>query len=384
MRRVVIIYRFLPQYRVPFYEGLREVLRSEGVELTLVHGDGDETDRAKSDLVSLPWASAVPNRIINVLGTKLYWQPVLGYVRGADLVVVEQASRLLANYLLLAAQAFGGPKIAFWGHGRNFQARDGHRVAEGIKRVVSTRAAWWFAYNERSAAVVTGLGYPRERVTVVQNAIDTTGLRRAVIAVGEDQRDRLLRGLGLMGRRLGLYVGGLYEDKHLPFLVESAARIRCRVPDFELIIAGDGPDKQIVLDASSRYSWIRYVGPTFGHKKAELLATAHILMMPGAVGLAVLDAFAAGIPIATTDVEVHGPEIEYLVPGWNSIVAPHDVERYADSVAECLFQPDKLAALGRAALASSDQYTIENMVGNFSTGILEALALNARDPLSQT
>jgi L-malate glycosyltransferase len=39
------------------------------------------------------------------------------------------------------------------------------------------------------------------------------------------------------------------------------------------------------------------------------------MLMPGLVGLAVLDAFADGIPRVTTVIEYHSPEIEYLVPG---------------------------------------------------------------------
>jgi hypothetical protein len=45
------------------------------------------------------------------------WQPVLSATRKADLVIVDQASRLLVNYVLLARQRFGGPSIALWGMG---------------------------------------------------------------------------------------------------------------------------------------------------------------------------------------------------------------------------------------------------------------------------
>ena len=373
MKRVVILYRFLPQYRIPFYEGLRSQLCQAGVELSLVYGDGDEDDRAKGDLVDLEWAIAAPNRIIPLLGANMYWQPVLEHVRRADLVIVEQASRLLVNYLLLAQQAFGMRRVAFWGHGKNFQAGRQHSIAEGIKRRISTMPAWWFAYNQRSADIVKELGYPKERITVVQNAIDTTRLRDAIMAVSDAQRRQLMLDLDLSGRLLGVYVGGLYREKRLEFLVQAAELVRAEVPDFELVIAGDGPDRGIAQRAAAAHEWIRYVGPVFGDAKARLLASAKVMLMPGLVGLAVLDAFAGALPIATTDVPFHSPEIEYLKPGQNGILTAHDTAEYAGAVVRLLIDSQAHHRMSAAALAASRHYTIENMVKNFGNGVLDAL-----------
>ncbi len=373
MKRVVILYRFLPQYRVPFYENLRSYLRERGVDLSLVHGDGDKVDRAKGDLVQLDWAVQAPNRIIGLPGARLYWQPVLGLVQGADLVVVEQASRLLINYLLLGQQAFGKQRVAFWGHGKNFQAGREHGLAEWIKRRVSTLPAWWFAYNQRSADIVMSLGYPRERITLVENAIDTTRLREAVASVAESEKGRLARDLGLNGGMLGVYVGGLYPEKRLEFLIDAARSVRAQLPQFELVIAGDGPDRSIAERAAASHEWVRYLGPVFGDAKARLLASSRVMLMPGLVGLAVLDAFAAGLPLATTDVPFHSPEIEYLKPGTTGLRTPHDPGLFADAVVGLLNDAATHTRMRDAALEASRHYTIENMVTNFGDGVLNAL-----------
>lgn len=373
MKRVVILYRFLPQYRVPFYEGLRAYLHGAGVDLQLVHGDGDEVDRAKGDLVELDWAIPVPNRILRLPGARLYWQPVHRFIRNADLVIVEQASRLLINYVLLGQQALGMNRVAFWGHGKNFQAKRQHGIAEWVKKRVSTLPAWWFAYNQRSADIVTSLGYPKDRVTLVQNAIDTTRLRTAVASVTESERRQLGRDLGLNGEMMGVYVGGLYPEKRLTFLIEAARLVRGRLPQFELIIAGDGPDRPIAEEAAASLSWVRYLGPVFGDAKARLLASSRVMLMPGLVGLAVLDAFAAGLPMATTDVPFHSPEIEYLEPGVTGLLTPHNTQAFADAVADLLRNADTWQRMSRASLEASRHYTIESMVKNFGDGVLKAL-----------
>ena len=80
------------------------------------------------------------------------------------------------NYLLIAGQLLGLRRFAFWGHGRNFQAANPDSLSEKIKRWVVRIPHWWFVYTEGAAKYVQALGYPRDRVTVVYNAIDTKGL----------------------------------------------------------------------------------------------------------------------------------------------------------------------------------------------------------------
>ena len=93
---------------------------------------------------------------------------------GADLVVVEQANRQLVNYRLLLRSALRHrPRVVFWGHGGNLQASGPlAALGERIKRSLSRRAHWWLAYTEGSADRVAALGFPRDRITVVQNAVE--------------------------------------------------------------------------------------------------------------------------------------------------------------------------------------------------------------------
>ena len=98
---------------------------------------------------------------------------VLSLLRGSDLIIVDQGSRFLINYVLFFLQILMIKKFCFWGHGKNVREQNAILIDEGIKRFVSRRAHWWFAYNDFSARVVGSLGYPASRITSVQNAIDT-------------------------------------------------------------------------------------------------------------------------------------------------------------------------------------------------------------------
>src|SRR5689334_9127865 len=117
MPRVLVVQRQLPAYRLPFFSLLRERLAALGIDLSLVVGPAKSVRRDQGDL---DWAVRSGNRVASVKGREVVWQPVLRAAHAADLVIVEQANRLLANYVLLAL----GARVAFWGHGANLQARD--------------------------------------------------------------------------------------------------------------------------------------------------------------------------------------------------------------------------------------------------------------------
>ena len=372
---VTIVYTSLPQYRVAFYEKLRRYLRARGIELRLVVGQPPESERTKGDRAELPWAVFVPNRIMRVGSREIYWQPCTDVLRGSDLVIVEQASKLLLNYVLLAWQAVGGPRLALWGHGQNLRQHAASTIGEAIKRAVTRRAHWFFAYTDRSAQIVRGVGHPPGQQTVVQNAIDTAGLQRAAAEVSAEQLAHARRDAGITGQNVCLYVGGIYPEKRMGFLIEAAHQIRALIPDFELVVIGSGSDADMVREAAHDTPWIRYVGPMFDDAKALYARLAKVMLLPGLVGLAVLDSFALGLPLITIDVPYHAPEIEYLVDGLNGTKLPADTTPlgYARAVVALLCDDDRRRQLEQGCREAAATYTIETMVERFGSGIIEAL-----------
>jgi hypothetical protein len=120
MKKVLIIQRVLPHYRINFFTKLKTALAAYEVELSLVYGK--DTQSMKKDEVDLDWAQYIDNKEYRLAGASLYWQPCLPYLPGKDLVIVEQANKNLINYLLLARKWVSSQKIAYWGHGLNRQA----------------------------------------------------------------------------------------------------------------------------------------------------------------------------------------------------------------------------------------------------------------------
>lgn len=373
MKTLGIVQARLYHYRVPFYEALRERLREENIEFALVHGQPSKHEEGKADSGHLDWAIEIRNQSWFLGGVEILWQPALRYVAGCDLVVVQQENRLLLNYWMFLRRRFVKQKLAFWGHGVNCQSDNPKGVRERWKRMFHTLPDWWFAYTDFTKDVLIGTGYDEGRITVVQNAVDTTRLRALKDDIDDAECECLRRELGIESGRTGIYCGSLYEHKKIHFLIEAAGEIRQQVRDFHLIIIGGGPDSHLVEEASRDNSWVHYVGPKFDRGLALYMKLGDVFLMPGLVGLAILDAFTFGLPIFTTECNLHSPEIAYLRLGWNGFVTAVETVEYAMAVASLLQNPERLHEMQSNCEADSMKYTVQNMTENFVRGVVAAM-----------
>jgi glycosyltransferase involved in cell wall biosynthesis len=365
--RVVLVQRRLPHYREGFFEALRQALLDHGLELTLVVGDPTPRERLKQDEGALDWAERAPCRYL--LGGRVVWQDLRPWLRDAELMVVSQENKLLFNWLVLLWPA-RFPRLALWGHGRDFMATGLLATsAQRLKAWVSRRADWWFPYTARSAQVVRDFGFPDSRMTIINNAGDTTGLRAEVQACREPGREALRASLGLGDGPVGLYIGSFYEAKRLDLLVEAARLVRARHAGFELVIAGAGPDGPALAERVSGLPWVKLVGLVKGRDKARWMAASDLLMLPAAVGLAIVDGFAAGLPAITSEGPGHGPEIGYLEDGVNGLLTVREVGAYADAVGRVLESPALARQLSEGAEATASAITQQAAIERFSQGI---------------
>ncbi len=119
------------------------------------------------------------------------------------------------------------------------------------------------------------------------------------------------------------------------------------MPGFRLLIAGDGPDQDLISFGASAPDHVRVLGRVDGDRKVLALDAADLTLMPGLVGLAVLDAFAAQAPMITTAVSFHSPEIEYLEHGRNGWILDELCTplQYAEWVVTLLKDPALLEQL---------------------------------------
>jgi L-malate glycosyltransferase len=367
MAVVLIVQRRLPHYRVPLFCDLRDRLRARHIELRLLIGKPTRSELLKQDSGVLSWAEQLPTRYFG----PLCWQPFSQQLRKAELVIVTQENRLLYNHwLLVRPRKF---KLAFWGHGGNFQRSSRSGVSERFKSWTTRRADWWFAYTSLSVARIAATGFPEDQITNVENAADTATIVTQRASVQAPEIETLRRSLSLDGP-VGVFIGSLYKEKRLAFLLESCLAIRKRVHNFHLVIMGAGPQYSTVTAWSRQYDWLRVLGPQSGLDKVRYAMLGEVFLNPGLVGLGILDSFAFELPLFTTNCGLHSPEIAYLQSGHNGMMTEDDVDAYANTVADFIQDRERLDVLKAGCRGSASRYTIENMSRRFALGVATALA----------
>ncbi|TLM84545.1 glycosyltransferase family 4 protein [Pseudarthrobacter sp. NamE2] len=373
MAKVVILQEYVPQYRVPFFESLHREAKTHGIDVRVAYGSAGANQATRKDAGEISCGTPIAQKEWNFAGRRLVVRDTSAATAGADLIILEQARRNLDAYKLLTVKSSGRPIVALWGHGRDYTQRTSG-IDRALSRWLTSRADWFFAYTNGGLASVVADKFPSNKVTVVQNSIDTSSLRASVKSVSKKSLSDFSERLGLKGKT-ALFIGGLDSSKRLEFLIAAAQVAQVLDADFRLLIAGSGPARLQVEEWSQRFPWITYLGGVSGYEKAQAMAASQILAMPGRVGLVAVDSFAAELPIVTTDWPLHAPEFEYLTNGKNAIVTSDDESTYAATMIEAMSNSQMLTALKAGASRDAETYTLQSMVSRFFAGIVSALAV---------
>lgn len=372
MRRVSIIQREIPHYRVRFFEELYTQGRLQGLDIQVYAG----TPPARvTPSTAFPY-QLLPVRHIGKMISGSYWMSGLEKaITGSDIVVAPQELQCLTVPYLWAKRRRICKSWIWWGHGYNFQASLRHSAAihikEAIKRFMTRRADGLITYTARGAEYWRQQGMPESRVVPFYNTIDVEGLRKAGAEISQQQRMELKRKLGLEGKYVLLFSGRLYAEKKVDFLLKAFAMLKKSDPDVALLIIGDGEERDNLEQMATRLDRhdVHFFGELVDSKEtAAYFSLADLLVIPGAVGLAIVHGFAFGLPLITTESPGHGPELEYLSRE-NGAMTRSDSSQYAETIGALLSSPQKLDAMKRSAMAQGDALHLPHSVRRFADGI---------------
>jgi glycosyltransferase involved in cell wall biosynthesis len=193
-------------------------------------------------------------------------------------------------------------------------------------------------------------------------------IRQAAIAAGLPDRRVVVRYIGIDRSRFApagppiaqrrpviLFLGRLVEKKGCIYLLEAFDRIHRLLPEAELVIAGDGPERAKLAERAASIGGVRFVGAFARDQAQALLAEARVFCLPSitaasgdaeGLGLVILEAQASGIPVVTS---ARGGATEAIIDGVTGYAFP---ERDVDLLTERLMRlltDDRLASEFAAA-----------------------------------
>jgi glycosyltransferase involved in cell wall biosynthesis len=197
---------------------------------------------------------------------------------------------------------------------------------------------------------------PRDRIRVIQNAIDVSHPRHTLAA---DKADRHTLGYS-NDDLLVAAIGRLSAEKGFADLIRGFAVIKANIPRAHLLIIGDGPLLQSLqsLAGSICPTGIRFLG--FRKDIGSILSMIDLFMLPShSEGLpnVLLEACAAARPVVATCV---GGVPEVIQDGINGLlVSPGRPDLLARAAIQCLESSDLRCRLSKAAF--------ETVASRFST-----------------
>lgn len=355
--RVVFVQKFVPHYRLPFFEGVRASLAKQNIEFVLIYCEPDPYEGSKVQMVYPDWGIRANTRHMSVFNRYLYWANVLKYLKRGDLVVVEHAAKLIDNYIIFAARQFRWLKMGYFGHGENFQSTTEYKVSAIIKKLMVKRVDHWFAYTDVSRDSLKRQAVDDSIITVVNNTLAMS----ANAKLGNQPP----------APYTCVYIGGLYSLKLLPLLVEASTLVAEKHPDFRLEIIGEGPDKPFLERSAKTRPWLTVHGALYGLDRDIVLAKSNAILMPGLVGLIAVDSFQFRRPIITSNAGEHSPEIAYLQNEKNCLIDESAVtpKSYAELIIRYLSSPTLQDFLRTGCKNSAELFSIENMTANFCNAI---------------
>ncbi|WP_030539094.1 glycosyltransferase family 4 protein [Sphingobium sp. DC-2] len=250
----------------------------------------------------------------------------------------------------------------------------------GIPVIVSERNNPELQTVGRLWNMLRGWAYPRAAglVTMTQGAMDyfarTMAVKGWVIPNPAPPPSAALPRCS-DGRTIGA-VGRLVPQKGFDRLIDAFARVAADIPDWRLVIWGEGPDRAALEAQRDRLGLTgRIALPGITRQPGEWIAQSDMFVLSSRFegwGIVVGEAMAAGLPVVSFDCP-WGPA-EMIEQGRSGMLVPNgDIAALGDAIAALCRDPARRGALGTEAKARMALFDLDHILARWKAVIFEVL-----------
>jgi glycosyltransferase involved in cell wall biosynthesis len=172
------------------------------------------------------------------------------------------------------------------------------------------------------------------------------------------QPDRYIAPTDRSGTRV-LFVGRLAAVKGLPVLFQAMQGLTQNIPQFQLTVIGDGPDRTALEQMATDMglgNHVDFVGYKSQSEVAQMLQTQDMLVLPSfaeGVPVVLMEAMASSLPVVTTQIAGVPELVQDGVSG--RLVPPGDADALREAMQQVLSntaQAEQMGYAGRAKVVN--------------------------------
>ncbi|MBT0566281.1 glycosyltransferase [Williamsia sp. CHRR-6] len=282
-----------------------------------------------------------PLALVQLVLAMRRWRPEVVLTRGYNADMLGRLAAIIARV----------PTRIVWVH-HHAEVDDRTPLRRRADAVLDRYTTAYFGVAQTQRAFLTDvLGFAEDKVVIIRNGVDVASVAPT------RSRAEVLSGTVIAGRsRVVGTVSAMRPEKDHPTFLRAAAQLAATGVDVGFLVVGDGPERlrtealAAELGVGDR---VLFTGRRFD--VADLLAAMDVFVLSSAAvecfPMALLEAMAVGVPAVCTDVGGVGEMIvdSDSETGTGHLVPARDPDALARSVGAVLADPERAAAMGRAA-----------------------------------
>ena len=292
-KKIIFIQRVTADYRLPFFDILFEYFSKNDVEFLVYYSEPILGEKKQiSSHLSRPYLKVLEIKYFRLKKHYFYYQSIpLNKLSKDTLIVHNEASRSLSLYHVLLIKLLRNYKLTLYGNNR------GHGFL--LKSIISFSDGY--------------LAYTKTALINIKKKINICILNNSHISKSEVLKKRnSVKKLDCDPINI-LLVARIQPNKLLEEFLDIINYLRVtRKLNIAFKIVGAAKKEDVNLIKSFITDVDEYIPSVDFIERKKYFLWADMILMPGGIGLHVLDAWALKVPLVTYQNNTHGVELEYL------------------------------------------------------------------------
>ncbi len=322
--KVLISTNIAPLYVQPLWELL---VQSNIIDFDFISSVKSTAGIATIDNNSFKLNKSIWKNVKNIYfkNALIYQKGLIQYVykKNYDIYIFSGEMYNISTWISCFICKLKKKKIIFWGHGY-------YGDELGVKKIF--RILFYkipdinFLYGNRSKDLLEKMGFEQDRLVTVFNSLDYDKLKIIRENIDINYLSKLKRNLfpNSFDYPVIVFVGRLTKEKKIALLLNSIYLLKKDGVIFNLLIIGDGIDKNNIVDLSNSLQLtqhINFYGSCYDDSiTGNLLLLSDVCVSPGHVGLTAIHSMSLGIPVIThNNFAKQAPEVEAIKQNYTGL-----------------------------------------------------------------